>query len=318
MVDSSASALRLALAAFAVAGGFLAAVLASRRAVVNTAELAAGTRIPRFVIGFTLLAIGTDLPEIANSIVSSLTGHGDLNVGDSVGSTATQVTLVLGLLPIVAATSFVISRRRFGRVGASIVAALLLGAALMLDGRISRVDALLLLGAWAVGSVLTFSRAPAGTQLDLPLAARGKLVKVSAVMLALAIVGAGALSAVWGMTVLAEAMSVPEYVVAFFGASIGTSLPELIVEFTAIRQGQSELAIGDALGSSFVDATLSIGIGPLIAPVAVTSELVVRGSLVAAAAVVIVVSMLAARRRHDWMTGVVLILIYVGFYVLLA
>jgi cation:H+ antiporter len=120
------------------------------------------------------------------------------------------------------------------------------------------------------------------------------------------------------MTVLAEAMSVPEYVIAFFGASIGTSLPELIVEFTAVRRGQSELAIGDALGSSFVDATLSIGIGPLIAPVAVSADLAVRGSLVAAAAVVLVVSLLAARRRHDWLTGLALVAIYVAFYLLLA
>jgi cation:H+ antiporter len=317
MEGAPVSALRLVLAGVAVAGGFLSAVLASRRAVANTVELAAGTRIPRFVIGFTLLAVGTDLPEIANSIASSVTGHGDLNVGDSVGSTATQVTLVLGLLPIIAATSFVISRRRFVRVGSSTVVALLVGVFLMLDGRISRVDALILLAIWAVGSVLTFSRAPEGTQLDLPLAARGKLVKVGVVLLALAVVGVGALSAVWGMTVLAEAMSVPEYIIAFFGASIGTSLPELIVEFTAVRQGQSELAIGDAVGSSFVDATLSIGIGPLIAPVAVTADLVVRGSLVAAAAVTIVVSMLAIRRRHDWVTGLVLVLVYLAFYFLL-
>lgn len=318
MEGAPVSAARLVLAAVAVAGGFLAAVVASRRAVASTEELAAGTRLPRFVIGFTLLAIGTDLPEIANSIASSITGHGDLNVGDSVGSTATQATLVLGLLPIVAATSFVISRRRFVRVGVSTVTALLLGVVLMLDGHLSRLDAVLLLGAWALGSVLTFSRAPSGTQLDLPLAARRKLASIGVVVLSLAVVASGALSAVWGMTVLAGAMSVPEYVIAFFGASIGTSLPELIVEFTAVRRGQSELAIGDALGSSFVDATLSIGIGPLIAPVAVSADLAVRGSLVAAAAVVLVVSLLAARRRHDWLTGLALVAIYVAFYLLLA
>lgn len=316
MDGQQVSAVKLALAALAVAGGFLSAVLASRRAVVDTAELASGTRIPRFVIGFTLLALGTDLPEIANSIASSITGHGDLNVGDSVGSTATQVTLVLGLLPIVAGASFVISRHRFARIGSFTVVALLMGAVLMLDGRISRVDALLLLGAWAVGSVLTFAKAPEGTQLDLPLSAPGKLAKMGTVLIALAVVGVGALAAVWGMTVLAEALSAPEYVIAFFGASIGTSLPELIVEFTALRQGQSELAIGDALGSSFVDATLSIGIGPLIAPVAVTASLAIRGSLAAAAAVAGVVLLLAVRRRHDWATGVVLVLIYLAFYVL--
>ena len=109
--------LELTTAIAATAIGFLVAVLASRRAVTTTTQLAAGTRIPRFVIGFTLLAIGTDLPEIANSIVSSISGHGDLNVGDSVGSAATQITLVLGLLPLLGGVTFAISRRRFARAG---------------------------------------------------------------------------------------------------------------------------------------------------------------------------------------------------------
>jgi len=306
--------LELSAAIVAVAIGFLIAVVASRRAVTNTTELAAGTRIPRFVIGFTLLAIGTDLPEIANSIVASLTGHGDLNVGDSVGSAATQVTLILGLLPLLGGVVFSISRRRFGRAGTATVGALLLGMALMSDGDISRLDATVLIGAWIFGSFLTWSPAPPGTQLDLPLQSPKKLRKVFAVLGSLAIVAAGAMLAVWGMTVIAEAMTIPEYIIAFFLASIGTSLPELVVNLTAIRQGQKDLAIGGAIGSSFVDSTLSIGIGPLIAPVAVTTSLALSGSAIAAIAVAIVVSILVIRRRHDRITGMVLILIYLGLY----
>ena len=83
----------------AVVIGFPIAVLASRRVVRHASALAAGSRIPSFVIGVSLLAIGTDLPEIANSIIASLADQGDVNVGDSLGSTATQMTLVLGLLP---------------------------------------------------------------------------------------------------------------------------------------------------------------------------------------------------------------------------
>jgi cation:H+ antiporter len=306
--------LELSLATIAVIIGFTIAVVASRRAVTNTADLAAGTRIPRFIIGFTLLAIGTDLPEIANSIVSSVSGHGDLNVGDSVGSAATQVTLILGLLPLLGGVVFSISRRRFARAGVATVGALLLGMALMADGFISRLDAAVLIGAWVFGSFLTWSPNPPGTQLDLPLQSQKRLSKVVAVLLALGVVAAGAILAVWGLTVLAEAVKIPEYIVAFFFASIGTSLPELVVTLTAIRQGQKELAIGNAVGSSFVDSTLSIAIGPLIAPVAITASLALKGSAIAAVAVAIVVTVLAVRRRHDRISGVVLILIYLSFY----
>ena len=306
--------LELSAAGVAVVVGFTIAVVASRRAVTNTAELAAGTRIPRFVIGFTLLAVGTDLPEIANSIVSSLTGHGDLNVGDSVGSAATQATLVLGLLPLIGGVIFSISKRRFARAGAATVGALLLGMALMADGGISRLDAAVLIGSWVFGSFLIWGPAPPGTQLDLPLKTSRRLNKALLVLLALAVVAAGAMLAVWGMTVLAEAVGVPEYIVAFFLASLGTSLPELVVQLTSIRRGQKDLAIGNAIGSSFIDSTLSIGIGPLIAPVAVTSSLVLQGSAIAAIAIALVVTLLVIRRRHDRITGVVLILIYLGLY----
>ncbi len=297
----------------AIVAGFVLAVVASRRAVTNTAALAAGTRIPRFVIGFTLLAVGTDLPEIANSIVASLTGHGDLNVGDSVGSAATQATMVLGLLPLIGVTVFVISRERFARVGIATSAALLLGAALMTDGFLSRADAVILFVAWVAGSFLTIGPTPPGTQLDLQLRAADRLGKILVVFGALGVVALGTTGAVWGMTVLAEALSVSEYVIAFFIASVGTSLPELVVDLTAIRQGQRDLAIGDVVGSSFVDSTLSIAAGPLIAPVAVTAGLAVRGSIVTALIILAVVGLLAITRRHDWKTGLTLI----GFYLLL-
>ena len=118
----------------------------------------------------------------------------------------------------------------------------------------------------------------------------------------------------WGLTTVAGSLAVPEYLVAFFVGSIGTSLPEFVVDLTAIRHGQRDLAIGDALGSSFVDSTLSIAAGPLIAPVSVTAGLVVTGSIAAAIVIALVVVVLSLRRRHDWVSGLVLLALYVGFY----
>ena len=78
------------------------AVVASRHTVDHAVGLATSVGVPPFLIGITIMSVGTDLPEIANSIIASLGGHGDLNVGDSIGSAATQVTLGLGLLPLLA------------------------------------------------------------------------------------------------------------------------------------------------------------------------------------------------------------------------
>lgn len=306
-----------AIALAAVAGGFTISVFASRRAVTNTAELAAGTNIPPFVVGFTLLALGTDLPEIANSIVSSVSGHGDLNVGDSIGSAATQVTLVLGLLPILGGAAIVISKTRVLRIGIATVFALLLGAGLMLDGDITRVDALIFIAAWAIGTAVTWGPPPEGTQEELSLETTEKLKKTFVVLFALGVVGGATILAVWGLTTLAEAINVPEFIVAFFLASLGTSLPELVVATTAMRRGQTELAVGDALGATLIDSTLSIGIGPLIAPIVVTTSLVVPGSILTAGAVGMVALVLSRRGRHDWRSGAFFVLLYLTFYVVL-
>ncbi|MDH3494738.1 MAG: hypothetical protein OEM82_14385, partial [Acidobacteriota bacterium] len=94
----------------AIAGAALT-LIASRRAVRYASLLAQGLSLPPFLIGITIVSVGTDIPEIANSIVASLAGHGDLNVGDSVGSVMTQITLIFGLLPFFSA-KFSIDRSR--------------------------------------------------------------------------------------------------------------------------------------------------------------------------------------------------------------
>lgn len=310
------AAFEAALATAAVVVGFAISVLASRKAVANTTELAAGTNIPPFVVGFTLLALGTDLPEIANSIVSSLAGEGDLNVGDSVGSAATQATLVLGLLPVIGGALY-LSKTRVLRIGIATVFALFLGAGLMLDGHVSRFDAAIFIAAWAIGSAITWGPPPEGTQEELSLEAPEKLKKTLWVLLALGIVGAATTLVVWGLTRLAEAIDVPKFIVAFFLASIGTSLPELVVASTAMRHHQTELAVGDALGATLIDSTLSIGIGPLFAPIAVTTSLVVPGSILTAGAVGVVALILSIRGRHDWRTAIPFVGLYLALYVFL-
>jgi len=116
---------------------------------------------------------------------------------------------------------------------------------------------------------------------------------------------------------IAELAGVPEFVIAFFGASLGTSAPEIAVDITALLRGAPAIALGDALGSSLIDATLSIGIGPIVAPAEVTPRLAVVGSLYTLAAVGAVGMLLALRRRHDRVSGVVLVSLYALAYVVL-
>ncbi|MBT8213352.1 MAG: hypothetical protein KJN71_09415, partial [Acidimicrobiia bacterium] len=131
------------------------AIYASRRAVGHATALAGGSRVPPFFIGMVLLAVGTDLPEIANSIVASVSGHGDLNVGDGVGSAVTQMTLVLAILPLVGG-AFIVGRARILAPGLLTAAAMLVLAGLLADGHFSRLDGVICVCLWLVASVIVW------------------------------------------------------------------------------------------------------------------------------------------------------------------
>lgn len=298
-----------------VAGGLALAIAASELAVRYTRALAARLGAPTFLVGVVLVGLGTDLPEIANSIAAHVQDEADVNVGDSVGSTLTQYTFVLGLFPLVVAM-IAIARRQVGVVTILTVGGLGLTALVTSDGYLSRVDGLMLVGAWAVATVVVI-RTVGGTVVEEPPAVRLERTAAQAglILLALGAVGLGATIAVRSLVDLAERVGVPEFVLAFFGASLGTSAPEIAVDLTALSRGAPGIALGDALGSSLIDATLSIGIGPLVAPAGVSARLAVVGSMYALAAVAVVGAVLVARRRHDRWSALLCLLLYALAYV---
>jgi cation:H+ antiporter len=300
-----------------IVAGLLVALIASDVAVSYTRALAALLGAPPFVVGVVLVALGTDLPEIANSIASHLQGEGDVNVGDSIGSTLTQYTFVLGLFPLVLAV-IAISRLQVGLVSVLTIGGLLLTTLVVLDGSLGRVDGLLLVLAWA-GAMVIVTRALPRADPEEPPAVRlqGRLAQAAVVMASLVVVGIGATVAVRSLVDLSEELGVPEFLLAFFGASLGTSAPEIAVDITALRQGAPAIALGDVLGSSLIDSTLSIGIGPLVEPAPVTTRLAVTASLYTAAAVGVVAIVLGSRRRHDRLSMPVLMGLYFLSYVVL-
>ncbi len=312
----------LVLWSLAVVVGFALSVAASSRTVAYASGLAEVTRLPPFLVGMTLIAVGTDMPEIANSLVASASGHGDINVGDSVGSAATQATLVLGLLPFLGGPLATPGRRPFA-TGLLAAIALVLVAGLVADDFLSRLDGALLVGVWLLGSWLMYrvlGRSPADDIEDLvdpEAVGQGVAALVTKTVLSLIVVGAGATLAVIGAVEIADSLGVPEFVIAFFALSVGTSLPELVVALTAARRGESALAVGDLLGASFADATLSVGIGPLVFPVAVTAAKAVPAALAAAAAVFLMTLLLVRVERHEHGTGAIALGLYALFYVLL-
>ncbi len=291
---------------------------ASRMALRHAVALSTRLAVPPFVIGITLLAVGTDIPEITSCIVAAYFGHGDFVLGDAIGSVFTQSSFVLGAFPLIAGSAFAVSRREVLLLPALTVAGLLLGLWVIQDGFMSRVDAALMLLAWIAATALVWNLRE--TLPDIPPRAvepGGAAYHAILSLVALAVVGAASVLLVRSVVQISASFGVPQYVISFFGASVGTSLPELVVEWTAIRRRLREMALGDVLGSCLVDGTLSIGIGPLLFPVAVSSALATRGAWLAIAAMLLVALLLGTRRRHDFWSGALLLGAYVAGYVFL-
>jgi len=111
--------------------------------------------------------------------------------------------------------------------------------------------------------------------------------------------------------------NISEYLVSFFAVAIGTSLPEIAVDLTAIRNGYYKLAIGNTLGSCIFDASFSIGIGPLLFPITVSGGFAVITGLYVMFASLIVILTLALRKKVDRKSGALFIIIYLLSYLTL-
>lgn len=300
--------------ALLLAVGVAVAAYGSRQAVGGALEIADSLGISTGLVGVTLVAVGTDLPEIANSISASVTGHGDLNVGDSTGSALTQVTLVLAILvlasPAIAGPPDDDERPLYVPIGMMTVAATLVIAILVRDGRLGRLDGILLVAIWMV-SMIAVSRWQQFSHVATTTPTRptdlGRSIAVTAAWLA--VVAGAATLIVQAFVHITDRLGVPELVASTVVLALGTSLPELIVDWTAIKRGATALAFGDLFGSSLVDSSLSIGIGPALSPTAVSGEAVWSVLIVAIGIALATLACRAAQSRPTTM-AVALLAVY--------
>ena len=299
--------------------GIVLMAFSSDKAVEHSIKIASALRISPFVIGLILVSIGTDFPEIVNSIVSCAAGHADINVGNSLGSVLTQMTLVLGLLPFLAG-KFKVKRKEVLVIGAYEVLALILAVSIAEKGYFTRINALFLVASWPVFILLIRNATARNAKEKEHLVARTNERHLRHWMIAiLGFMGiaVGAYAVVQSVIKLSALFHISEYLISFFVVAIGTSLPELLVDLTAIRRKQYELAIGDAIGSCLVDATVSVGIGLFFFPQAVSGELALITGLYAIFGSIVVILTLALREKVDRKAGALFIFVYLLSYTLL-
>lgn len=223
------------------------------------------------VIGFVLVSLGTSAPELFVSASAALQGYGDIAAGNVVGSNIVNIAIVLGLGAVI--MPLAINRTIRLHQMPLMLALAVLAFVFLIDGHLGRLEGIVLLLAACV-SVWWAMRVDGVPDLeevlgdDMLEAAKQpvwmNLIYVTAGVLLLVV---GAEGLIWGGKGLAAAFGVPDAVVALTVTSIGTGLPEITATVLAVSRKETDLAVGNVVGSNLLNIGLVLGLSGLITPI---------------------------------------------------
>lgn len=294
--------------------GVLCAALGGELFVRGAVGLARWGRISPAIIGATVAAFATSSPELSVSITSALTGKPQIALGDALGSNFTNVALILG---IVLAISAIQSPRE--SIKRDFPVALLfpiITALFFLDGQLSRIDGLLMLGmfiAWLVSSILEARKQRHTTPESALRHQPWQILLMCAAGLGFLIVAGNLI--VTGAKGLAVTYNIDAFVIGVTLVALGTSTPELATTIIAKLRGHDEVSLGTILGSNIFNGGLIVAIAAIIHPITVAFREVATTlifGLIALAIAYPPISGLISRRR-----GLLLLVLYVLFLVII-
>ena len=235
--------------------------------VDGASALARRFHLPELLIGATVVSIGTTLPEVMVSTMSALSGHGEIAYGNAIGSVICNAALIAAIT-IAVRPGKVDPKTLKTPVAFFFAAAAIYCIAAYVFGKFTRVMGIIMLAmfvAYMVVNVMQMKNAPAETheetEEEMSLGKTLGLLVVGAVLIA---VGANLL--VDNGTLIAQALGVPESVIALTFVALGTSLPELITAITSLAKGHSDLSLGNVIGANVFNLVLVSGVSVTLAP----------------------------------------------------
>ncbi len=241
--------------------------------------LARRFRLPELLIGATVVSIGTTLPEVMVSATSAVSGHGEIAYGNAIGSVICNTALIAALT-VAVRPGGVDKAALKTPVAFFFAAAALYAGVAYTAGYFSRIVGVVLLLLFVVYRAVTVAQmknAPVGEagaeepETEQPLWKELALLAVGAALIA---VGANLL--VENGTLIAQALGVPESVIALTFVALGTSLPELVTAITSLAKGHGALSLGNVIGANLFNLVLVSGVSVTLSPFAIP-----RGSMIA-------------------------------------
>lgn len=306
-----------------IVAGLVLILVGSDWLVEGASGVARKYGISEFIIGMTIVGIGTSMPELVSSLISAIQGHGDMALGNVTGSNICNILLILGVTALISPIKYTRSNIRKDIPFAILVSLFLIVMLYNCFGLfgemgtpgISRVDALYLLLIFAVFMIDSFKTAKNGAEEEdasvkpMPM---GKAIIY--VLLGLAGLIFGGQVFVDHTVSIAERFHVSEAFISITLMAVGTSLPELATCAVAAMKGKNQLALGNVIGSNIFNIALIIGTSAAISPFEIQSISTVDMGMVI---VVVVLLWLAAftfkKKKLDRVEGVIFLLAYIAY-----
>ncbi len=288
--------------------------------VVGAKQVGSSLGMSKFAIGVLIVGFGTSLPELASSIAAALDGATEIVIANVVGSNITNILLVVGVLAAFGGR-IVIKRDLIKTELPIFFIATAHFLAVIYDGHVDRLEALLLMGTFCAYMWYLFVEARSEDSVALGLT-NGRRPQLQAKSLAFILLGVVAVLVGAHFTVemvinIASMLAVPVGLVSIAAIALGTSLPELFVSIQALKTGETELAIGNIFGSNAFNILIVIGIPALITPLYADEVVMHLGMqiLLAASAIFFVNGL--ARQIMRW-EGMMMLLFFAFFIAKLA
>ena len=316
----------MTLAITAVIAGLVLLVWSADRFVEGSASTARHFGMPPLLIGMVIVGFGTSAPEMVVSALSASQGNPGIALGNAYGSNITNIALILGVTALISPITVHSQVLRKELPILTVVTAL--AAWQLVDGKIDRIDAVVLLTvfaglmAWTIWQGLQKKEDVLGSEMEQELEVHAMPIRRAVfwlvVGLVMLIVSSRIL--VWGAVEIAQGFGVSDLIIGLTIIAIGTSLPELASSILATRKGEHDIALGNVLGSNLFNTLAVVGIAGAIHPMVVGPEVFNRDALVMAAltlSLFVIGYGFRGEGRINRIKGAVLLACYLGYTVLL-
>ena len=268
-----------------LAVSIVAIYLGARWLVEGASELAGHFGVPPLVIGLTIVAFGTSLPEFALGVVSGIGGAGSLSVGNIIGSNIANATLIIGACAVIA--PIIVKFEEIRREAIFMLLALMTLTLFSFDGQINTIEGLVMIVLFITYLALLvrslYCCRPRKEVVEEFNASRPEVERPLKSFLFLA-VGAivlilGSEGAVNSATTIASIFGISEFIIGLTIVTIGTVTPEFATSLIAASKGRADIAVGTTIGTLVFNTSVVIGTGAVITPLSISGSQILLGVL---------------------------------------